>query len=808
MNYIETLLNQVGKIIVDHPKTVILLFLTITAVFAIGLADIESEEGTQEFAEDVEAYEANQEIDEQFSPPFEEEGQSLQIIHQDENVLTPTAIERNLWVIKQIDRHPELTIEEATGVPSAIAQTIDPTAETPQAQYETIANSPDSEIETAVDELLTEGSGLTDLLEKDYNPEEQQAHASLTVVSASGDGHTLQQVAERAGEASAGDFMVLSDQLIDSEFEAIIGDSLEIVIPVVVMLILLFLILAYRDPVDLLLGLISLSMVIVWTFGFTGLAGIPFSEMMIAIPPLLLAIGVDFGIHAVNRYREERVLNQDIKTSMDKATDQLLVAFLIVAGTTMIGFGANAVSDLGPIAEFGLVAAFGVVFTFLVFGIFLPAMKVFLDGLRETYDLPSFGSQPLGSENSVLGEILPVGARAGQRAPIAVLLAVLLLTAGAGAAATQVNTSFDDDDFLPPEELPEYIQELPDPFTPEDYRSTSIINFIEESFESGDDDQVPVYIEGPIRTDDGLERIHRASKDPPSTVVTGEDRVAESQSIMDVIEQYASDDRAFQQLVENNDRSGNGIPDQNVDVILDELFTSEYRDDAREYITEDYRYATVEYEITADADDEQIVQDIESVVSSYPYKATPAGTTVIYQQVGDLIFDSAVFGLIVALIGTALFLMIIYHVFEGRASIGLVNLVPITVTVVLLVGTMPIIGIPLNAMTATILSITIGVGVAYSVHITHRFIDEYEGDTYSALLITLRGTGGALTGSMLTTLGGASALILAIIPVLGQFGLLMSIGVLYSFLTAIAVLPPTLIVWGRITENRGESPVL
>jgi len=44
-------------------------------------------------------------------------------------------------------------------------------------------------------------------------------------------------------------------------------------------------------------------------------------------------------------------------------------------------------------------------------------------------------------------------------------------------------------------------------------------------------------------------------------------------------------------------------------------------------------------------------------------------------------------------------------------------------------------GIPFNAITATILAITIGLGIDYTVHTTHRFIDEYKrgADAYESL---------------------------------------------------------------------------
>lgn len=86
---------------------------------------------------------------------------------------------------------------------------------------------------------------------------------------------------------------------------------------------------------------------------------------------------------------------------------------------------------------------------------------------------------------------------------------------------------------------------------------------------------------------------------------------------------------------------------------------------------------------------------------------------------------------------------------------------------------------------------------------THGFIDEYTAgkSTDESLKITLQGTGGALTGSMLTTSIGTGALVLAISPILGQFGLLMAVSVFYSFVAAIVVFPSTAYIWARYDQG-------
>jgi predicted RND superfamily exporter protein len=97
------------------------------------------------------------------------------------------------------------------------------------------------------------------------------------------------------------------------------------------------------------------------------------------------------------------------------------------------------------------------------------------------------------------------------------------------------------------------------------------------------------------------------------------------------------------------------------------------------------------------------------------------------------------------------------------------------------------------------LAITIGLGVDYSVHVTHRFADEFEeNDLETALDRTVRGTGGALFGSMLTTTFGIGVLGLAVFPAIGQFGILTAMSIGYAFLASLLVIPSALVVWDRV----------
>lgn len=60
------------------------------------------------------------------------------------------------------------------------------------------------------------------------------------------------------------------------------------------------------------------------------------------------------------------------------------------------------------------------------------------------------------------------------------------------------------------------------------------------------------------------------------------------------------------------------------------------------------------------------------------------------------------------------------------------------------------------------------------------------------------GPGGALFGSMLTTVFGIGVLTLSVFPAIGQFGALTGLSVAYSVFASLVVLPSALVVRARL----------
>lgn len=814
----EDVIERIDHLVGERPGTVIIAFLLVTALLTAGLGNVSTESGTSQFTSGSPAQDALDDVDRVFGQSFSEDVASTQLIQRDQNVLAKPALLRLLRAEEELASRESLRVQSASSVADTVALLIDPQADTYAEKIDAVEGATPAQIDAAVGRAA-ESPGFASSLSDDFNSQAASASATVAVVthqvpgaggsSAGTSGgsspvSTIQQRVETTlDRQGARDITVFGSGILSAEFANVILDSLLIVVPAAALLILVFLVFSYRDPFDLLLGVVSLLMAIVWTFGFMGVAGIPFSQMLIAVPPLLLAVGIDFGIHAVNRYREERTEGHGVVESMEIATDQLLVAFFIVTGTTVLGFLANLTSSLGPIRDFGVVAAIGITFTVLIFGIFLPAAKVYVDLWRERNGIRQFGNQPLGGEGSLTGRFLGYPVLIARKAPYVFLIVMILSTTVVAGYGTGVSTSFNQEDFLPPEDTPAWLDDLPEPFAPHEYQVTGTLNYLEDNFNSVGGSSVTMYVRGPLRQDYALESVRHAAYDPPSSFITEDDsRYADTQSIVGVIDTYADQNAEFGALVARNDIDDDGVPDDNLAVVYDRLLDSPYHDQARQYISRDQRATKVVYSAESSATQAEVVADAEVVEDRYRLTATATGQAVVFEYITDSILTSALTSLAVALLLTALFLLFCYWLFERRPTLGLVNLFPIVLTVAFIAAAMRYFDIPLNALTATILSISIGLGVDYSAHIVHRFGDEYrERDLYDAIEVAVRGTGGSLTGSMLTTVTGIGVLVLAITPILGQFGAVTGLSILLSYLMSVIVTPSAMAVWGHAVER-------
>ncbi|WP_436930518.1 MMPL family transporter [Halosimplex halobium] len=690
-------------------------------------------------------------------------------------------------------------------------------------QIDQLASMNASAVEGTVERVLSEGSGSRAfaLMPTSYDPGSTSASATVVVVTQTTESEVAQgSASERIqdsqtaiqdlahGELSA-DAMVFGAGIIADETNRSMQDSLTVVGPFALLFVLVVLTVAYRDPLDILLGVFGLALTLLVTFGYMGWMGVAFNQLFVAIPVLLIGLSIDYAIHVFMRHREERGTEGDsggpaaVAGSMRTALAGVGTALVLVTATTVIGFLSNLTSPVGPIREFGVVSAVGIVGALVVFGALIPAIKVELDAFLEGRGVDR-RKRAFGTGGGAFGRLLGVGATAADRAPWAVILLTLLISAGGAYGATGVDTAFQQKDFIA-EEPPEWMDELPAAMQPGEYTMRATFEYVNENF-LREDATAEFLFEGDVATADALQRVDRAGDLAAEKGVTVElsNGEADVRSPLTVMESVAATNETFNATLAASDTDGDGVPDRNVAGVYDALYDAA-PDQARQYIERDggeYAALRLTASLRGGAAGSAVTTQmdaVESAVAGGDVTVTATGRPIVNEIVQSDLLSTVVESLVITLVVSFVFLMVVYRVAEGSATLGLVTLLPVVFNVSWILGTMYLLDIPFNVLTGMITSLTIGLGVAYSIHLSERFSLELDrqGSASEAMHTAVTGTGGALLGSAATTVGGFGVLVFAILPPLQQFGFITGLTIVYAFLASVFVLPSLLAVWSR-----------
>ena len=154
-------------------------------------------------------------------------------------------------------------------------------------------------------------------------------------------------------------------------------------------------------------------------------------------------------------------------------------------------------------------------------------------------------------------------------------------------------------------------------------------------------------------------------------------------------------------------------------------------------------------------------------------------------------------------------LAIFFWVTLRQPSLAFVAVGPIVLVLISVLGTMALLGIPYTLITSIITALSIGIGVDYTIHVIHRYREEFAHlrNPEKAAIRTLSTTGSALLGSALTTAFGFGVLIASPLLASQQFGITATITIVYSLIVSVLVVLPAMVVWGSYQNARLRSMV-
>lgn len=674
------------------------------------------------------------------------------------------------------------------------------------------------------------------MLTKDFNLTEGNIKAKATVINiflnaSIGKGEGENEQDERLSAERDIDRVVESLDLEEIKISTIgsyiIGDeimtandkSLAILLPLAFALVIIILAVVYRNLFDTTVSLLALFFAIIWLYGFGAWMEYTFNPLSTMVPVLVVGLGIDYGIHITMRYREELRKGNDIRKSITATAGSVGVALLLATVTTVAAFLSNLASPIDLLAQFGVLCAVGIIGSFVTFTTFVPACKMLRDEIRERKGKPLL--RDLGKDEEkkgpgvrMLNKGISAGAVAAEHHPVAVIAITVIITLASTWLALKLDTEFDFEDFLPDE-----------------LEISKDIKFIIREFEvfGGEGESVYILVKGDITDPQLLRDIDETvnnMRDDRYVIKHGNEPKVES--ILSLMYDYAHFDNAtgvqdmrfspsfaynYSLVMEN------GVPRENatsadIKALYLQLIELSEKDckSVLHWSNDKFDGTVLRISVnTGDKEDKVLtlytdLKEDKKPLENSSEKAIITGGPILTHVIINAINESQIRSMIITLIVSFIVLTIVFWIAKRSLVLGGITVIPVILVVSWILGTMYIADVPLNVMTISIASFTIGLGVTYAIHITHRFLEDVECNEIDlACRNTVSHTGTALFGAAATTIAGFALLIFSLLPPMKQFGGITALTILFSFLSSVFILPTLLVLWAKAKRKGSLS---
>ena len=502
-----------------------------------------------------------------------------------------------------------------------------------------------------------------------------------------------------------------------------------------------------------------------WTLGLIGATNYEVTMTVIIVGPILLALGVSYGLHITNRYAEEEgTKGEKMKASLTSTGR----AVFLSAVTTVIGFISLVFTPMAPIQTVGIALSGGIVIVYILTMFMVPNLTLILDlkkpkhpplkafdvlvdvpvkynkGVLAVFALFILLSATIGQSN-VEENIDLLGMAPEGESPVVKMkqyskefeagqVGMILVNGNVSGDFNDDDTSNDD-----PVELLQKIDNLEASLnTVENTTAVSVVFLMKSS-------GIQVTVSGE-QVNDLLQLVPCGGNEVCEDVKTTADVLLnQSQSI----------DGSFWDVV--NDPDDFGLPgSQQTQIFLLDIFYASLTKETREiFVSDDFGrsliYVDMPFIPVADTAKSVDIVNAEAAKFQGKYGETAeelTGVAATAIEVNELIVGSQWTSLGFAIILTLITLAVVFR--DIRYSIWTTS--PVIATVALQWLVMWRMDVPLSLVTVMIGSILVGVGVDFSIHIANRIREL--GGGIPAIRSAAVGTGMSLfEAAVVTSLG-------------------------------------------------------
>ena len=611
-----------------------------------------------------------------------------------------------------------------------------------------------------------------------------------------------------AGDEGALDVSSLSSAIVEDAYKKATEEGMGPLIGLALLLIAALLLLFTRTLSDMLLTLLGLIVAIMWVVGAEGWIGPdglgligPPSSLTAMVPVIVISLTVDYAIQAISHYREQRLEGEPVLRAVRAGLRNVTVPLVLAAVTTIVSLLATLFSPIGVIGDFGVVAGMGVGMSLIVMLTLVPAARTIIDRRREkrgTLKPP----RPLSNALPGIPRLAEMLGRRVTRHPAPYIVVVLAVTIALGFAATDLKSEFSIRDILPRDGSVATDMDTLDSAVGGSTEMASVLASAEAT-----ETRTLLNLQDLRAAFQDEQRRPRAAAGPllPSYESLAEDWTTDSGEPGDNYDPELA--ALFEEAAE-----GVQLDPSLMQEFLDKL---EARDPAVAHglINDPGGVDAILLQFPAYSDapaaSKTLQADIEALWAGDDSAVTVLSESVVAVGVTGAITDRQTEAIGTTIAAALTVLAVFFWLTARQPALAVVAVGPIVLVLISVLGTMALLGIPYSLITSIITALSIGIGVDYTIHVIHRYREEFtrSRNPESAAVRTLATTGSALLGSAMTTALGFGVLIASPLLASQQFGITATITIVYSLIVSVLLVLPAMVVWGAYQNMRLRSMV-
>lgn len=546
---------------------------------------------------------------------------------------------------------------------------------------------------------------------------------------------------------------------VNVEFEQGIFSDLTQITPLAVLVLVASIVLMLRTSMAAILPLITSALSIVWALGFLGYSGIPVNLLTAILPALVIVIGSTEDTHMLAAYLQG--LAEDDEKQRFPAIRFMAVhvglPIFITSFTTIIGFLANGFSDITLIKHFGISSAFGMLANLMATILVLPLLLQ-LFGPRKTRL-----SRDITTDKGLTASFVRFVERASEEHQQKIIIITSIFVVIFGFFALQVSASNDPLSFFKQDN-----QIINNSKALHQNLAGMQVFFVTIHATQGTD----------FRNPSELKKLEKVQN------------FMESQKIYDKIISINDYLKLVNREVHESNPDFYVIPE--TQELVEQYLLLFQRNDVERVLSGDGKTANfiVRHNLSDSATLNAYLAELSDnmkLILRGRNRFSLTGKNLMVNKAAESLFTSQIYSVAALIVIICILMSLLY----SSITAGLVSLIPNIIPVVIMFGTMGILGIPLNPGTAIVSVIAIGIAIDDTIHILSTYNKEcrIDGDQIAAARRAVKAEAIPVISTSLSLAAGFLILIASRFNIIAQFGQLSALTMVGAMFSDLLIAP-------------------